>query len=88
MFESFFGTILIVLAQLKYTNQHRLGFQMPASSTFERIIDLHHFVFFFLIVILLTVIWLLLNLIDTFIIFPNIYNQNVNLIENLSIFIH
>lgn len=88
MFESLFGTILIILAQLRYSNQHKLSFQMPASSTFERIIDLHHFVFFFLIIILLAVIWLLLNLIDTFIIFPNIYNQNVNLIENLFIFIH
>ena len=47
MFESFFNTILIIFAQLKYTSQHRFGFQIPASSTFERIIDLHHFVFFF-----------------------------------------
>lgn len=77
MFESLFGTILIIFAQLKHTSQHKFGFQIPASSTFERIIDLHHFVFFFLIVILLTVIWLLINLIDTFIIFPNIYNQNL-----------
>lgn len=77
MFESLFGTILIIFSQLKHTSQHKFGFQIPASSTFERIIDLHHFVFFFLIVILLAVIWLLINLIDTFIIFPNIYNQNL-----------
>lgn len=77
MFENIFGTISILFAQLKYASQHKLGFQMPASSTFERIIDLHHFVFFFLIVILLAVIWLLANLIDTFIIFPNIYNQHL-----------
>jgi len=85
MFESLFGTILLIFAQLKHTSQHKFGFQIPASSTFERIIDLHHFVFFFLIVILLAVIWLLINLIDTFIIFPNIYNQS--LIKNKK-FIH
>jgi heme/copper-type cytochrome/quinol oxidase subunit 2 len=85
MFESLFGTILLIFAQLKHTSQHKVGFQIPASSTFERIIDLHHFVFFFLIVILLAVIWLLINLIDTFIIFPNIYNQS--LIKNKK-FIH
>ena len=77
MFDSLFGTISLIFAQLKHTSQHKFGFQMPASSTFERIIDLHHFVFFFLIVILLTVIWLLINLIDTFIIFPHVYNQNL-----------
>lgn len=85
MFESWFGTISLLFAQLKFAHQHKLGFQLPASSTFERIIDLHHFVFFFLIVILLAVIWLLLNLIDNFIIFPNIYNQS--LIKNKK-FIH
>lgn len=47
MFESLFGTILIIFSQLKHTSQHKFGFQIPASSTFERIIDLHHFVFFF-----------------------------------------
>lgn len=85
MFESWFGTISLLFAQLKFANQHKLGFQVPASSTFERIIDLHHFVCFFLIVILLAVIWLLLNLIDNFIIFPNVYNQS--LIKNKK-FIH
>lgn len=77
MFDSFFGTILLIFSQLRYASQHKFGFQMPASSTFERIIDLHHFVFFFLIVISLTVIWLLLNVIDAFIVFPNIHNQNL-----------
>lgn len=77
MFNNLVDTILILFAQLRNTNQHRFGFQMPASSNFERIIDLHHFIFFFLIVILVAVIWLLINLIDTFIIFPNVYNQNL-----------
>jgi len=77
MFNSFIDTLGLLLAQIKYTEQHRLGFQMPASSTFERIIDLHHFVFFFLIVILITVMWLLINLIDNFIIFYTIYNNNL-----------
>ncbi len=47
MFESWFGTISLLFAQLKFAHQHKLGFQIPASSTFERIIDLHHFIFFF-----------------------------------------
>jgi len=47
MFESLFGTIFLIFAQIKHTSQHKFGFQIPASSTFERIIDLHHFVFFF-----------------------------------------
>jgi len=47
MFESWFGTISLLFAQLKFAHQHKLGFQIPASSTFERIIDLHHFIFLF-----------------------------------------
>jgi heme/copper-type cytochrome/quinol oxidase subunit 2 len=77
MHNNFLDTLRLMVAELKYPEQHRFGFQMPASSTFERLIDLHHFVFFFLIIILITVVWLLINLIDNFIILYNTYNNNL-----------
>jgi len=47
MHTSYLEALRLIIAELRFTEQHRFGFQMPASSTFERIIDLHHFVFFF-----------------------------------------
>jgi len=77
MHSSYADALKLIYAEMKFPEQHRLGFQMPASSTFERIIDLHHFVFFFLIIILITVMWLLINLIDSFIVLYSTYNNNL-----------
>lgn len=75
MFESFFKTLSLLSSQLYYSDQHRLGFQPPASINFERIIDLHHFVFFYLIVVLIIVLWVLISLIDNFSSFSAINNN-------------
>lgn len=75
MYNNIFTTLYTLILQLHFTNYRKIGFQAPGSSTFERIIDLHHFVFFFLIVILITVVWLLLNLINYYII-P--FNNSLN----------
>jgi len=81
MFEDIFKTLKLVFFQLAYSEQHRMGFQPPASINFERIIDLHHFVFFYLIIILMIVLWLLISLIDNFSFFYSINNNDMNVNE-------
>lgn len=81
MFENLLLNIRILFFQMTNPLQHKFGFQSPASINFERIIDLHHFIFFYLIVILLIVLWLLISLIDNYSYFYNVqkpkdYNFN------------
>lgn len=74
MFDNILFTTKVLFSQIVYKTQHKFAFQAPASANFERIIDLHHFIFFYLIVILIIVVWLLLTLIDNFSYFNNINN--------------
>ena len=56
----------------------QLGFQDPASSIMEGIIELHHDIMYFLIVIVIFVSWMLIRIIQLF-------NQNVHTIpENIT----
>lgn len=71
MFNSIFETLNLLINFAHYDAQHQFVFQNPATINFERIIDLHHFVSYFLIIILVTVLWLLIGIIDIFIIIPN-----------------
>ena len=84
MFESFLLNIRILFFQITSPLQHKMGFTAPASINFERIIDLHHFIFFYLIVILLVVIWLLISLIDNYIFFYNIRKPKDHNVNNLN----
>lgn len=84
MFESLLLNIRILFFQITNPLQHKLGFSSPASMNFERIIDLHHFIFFYLIVILLVVLWLLISLIDNYIYFYNVQKPKDHNVNNLN----
>ena len=69
-FVSFF--VVVLKFNLKFINYFRfsdsglnwqLGFQDPASSIMEGIVDLHHDVMFFIVLILITVFWVLYTLV-------------------------
>lgn len=74
MFNSFYDTYKLLIAQLSNASQHKLGFQMSASANFERIIELHNFICYFLIIILFIVMWILMTLIDRYSVLHNINN--------------
>jgi len=82
MFNSPLITLDILLDQLAYTYQHRIGFQMSGAANFERIIDLHNYICYFLIVILFIVLWLLMTLIDRYSILHNINNLHYTQIRH------
>lgn len=51
------------------------GFQDSATSVMEGIVELHAFVCFFLIVILILVVWILLQIIENFVLLPNSFTK-------------
>lgn len=82
MFNSIFETLNLLLNFSYYDAQHQIVFQNPATINFERIIDLHHFVSYFLIIILGIVLWLIIGIIDIFIMIPSFVDITNIFIKN------
>lgn len=54
------------VAIAKFPEKWQMGFQVPATVVMEKIVDLHHDVFFFMVVIVFFVGWMLATILDTY----------------------
>lgn len=54
---------------------HQVGFQDSATSLMEGIVELHAFVCFFLIMISIVVIWILIQIIENYVLLPNSFTR-------------
>lgn len=65
----------MILNSLFSNYYHQYGFQDSATSLMEGIVELHAFVCFFLIVISIVVVWLLIQIIENFVLLPNSFTS-------------
>jgi hypothetical protein len=81
-------SFLIYLKNNFYRPQDQMGFKDPATALMEQIVELHHFIFFFILLISGLVMWLLIQIIDSFIYLYHFNTKNeTNKFANLNKFL-